>query len=752
MFERLLRLQDSTAVQISRDTSSVEPDQDPVTETLAQDPESLERARSQSALTGTPPAAIPGYRILRSIGEGKYGSVWLAREQNTGKHVAIKFYTHRRGVDWSLLGREVEKLAVLYTSRSIVGLLAVGWDHDPPYYVMEYLENGSLASRLNAGPLALNDAVRITTRICQALVHAHGSGILHCDLKPANILLDQDFEPRLCDFGQSRLADEHSHSLGTLYYMAPEQADLRAVPDARWDVYALGALIYHMLTGSPPFRTEDNDRRLNAARTLNDRLNLYRQIVRQGPKPSEHRKVSGVDPQLAELVDRCLTPDASRRLTNAQAVLDRLVARERFRARRPLILLGLILPLLLLCGIAPLALDAMNDAVDTAQSNLTRRAMESDVLSANLLAESIKRELDDRLTELEGIASDEDLQDAVVEFATKTREERQPLMTLLDRLKAKSDRHRRWLGRSDDASWFLLDASGLQRWRDPLSATLDRNWSFRDYFHGGGFDFPPDDIPVDVHPIRERNVSIAYRGTSTGRYVVALSVPVFARNDDTRVIGVLARTLSLSSLLQDYEKSLRSQRSDGVGRKFAIVDSRALDGHRQWNLLAHDWMTDEHLKDVKAADFAKLRLLGVSATDVIEDLEHFVQNSRSGDVTYDYDRTRHYVDPVGQVDPSNYGGVWLAAFSTVGETGWVAVVQERKDAALKVVEELQSRLMSSAIGAVLVMLGLVAGSWWLIVIVLSDRGPRWLRFGRNRRSTTMTPQLTSLTSKGGDSA
>jgi hypothetical protein len=740
------------AVEITRETPSVGPGGNVIDDTATQDAESVERAREQSALAGAPPAAIPGYRILKPIGEGKYGSVWLAREQNTGKHVAIKFYTHRRGVDWSLLGREVEKLAVLYTSRSIVGLLAVGWDHDPPYYVMEYLENGSLATRLAGGPLATTDAVRIATRICQALVHAHGSGILHCDLKPANILLDQDFEPRLCDFGQSRLADEHSHALGTLYYMAPEQADLRAVPDARWDVYALGALIYHMLTGSPPFRSEENDRSLNAARTLNDRLHLYRQIVRQGPRPSEHRKVAGVDPQLAELVDRCLSPDASRRLTNAQAVLDRLTARERFRARRPLILLGLVLPLLLLGGIAPLALDAMNDAVNTAQSSLTRRAMESDVLSANLLAESIKRELDDRLTELEVIASDEDLQTSIVEYADKPKEERQSMMKLLDRLKGRSDRRRRSLGRSDDASWFLLDADGYQRWRDPLSGTLDHEWSFRDYFHGGGFDYPPDDIPVDVHPIRERHVSIAYRGTSTGRYVVALSVPVFAVNDDTRVIGVLSRTLSLSGLLQDYEKSLRSQRSDGVGRKFAIVDSRALDGHRQWNLLAHDWMTDEHLADLKAPDFASLRLVGVADADVIDDLEKFVENSRSGETTYEFDRTRHYVDPVGRMDPANYGGVWLAAFSSVGDTGWVAVVQERKDAVLRAVEDLQSRMVSSAIGAVLLVLGLVAGSWWMIVIVLSDRGPRWLRFGRRRRSPSMSPPLTSLGSKGGDSA
>ena len=87
------------------------------------------------------------------------------------------------------------------------------------------------------------------------LVHAHGKGVLHCDLKPANILLDQDGKPRLADFGQSRLSTEQAPALGTMFYMAPEQADLEAVPDARWDVYALGALLYCMLTGGPPHRT-----------------------------------------------------------------------------------------------------------------------------------------------------------------------------------------------------------------------------------------------------------------------------------------------------------------------------------------------------------------------------------------------------------------------------------------------------------------------------------------------------------------
>ena len=739
-------------MQSTRAAADGTTDHPPLDETLAQDVESIERAREMSALTGEAPAAVPGYRILKPIGEGKYGSVWLAREQNTGKQVAIKFYTHRRGVDWSLLGREVEKLAVLYTSRNIVGLLAVGWDHDPPYYVMEYLENGSLASQLTGGPLAPADAVRIATRVSQALVHAHGSGILHCDLKPANILLDQDFEPRLCDFGQSRLADENSHALGTLFYMAPEQADLKAVPDARWDVYALGALVYHMLTGSPPFRSEESDRQLADARTLDERLAIYRQIVCQGPRPLAHRRVSGVDQQLAEIVDRCLASDPAKRFPNAQAVLDRLLARERFRARRPLILLGLVLPVLLLLGIAPLAIQAMRDAVNTTQRSLTRRALESDVLSANLLAEGIKRDLDDRLTELETIAADDDLRQAVVDFASKPREERQPLWDLLNGFKKRNDRRWSGLGRSLDDSWFLQDEKGYQRWRDVISMSLDGNYDYRDYFHGGGFHYTESEVPVGVVPIRKRYVCVPYRGTTTRQYLIALSVPVFAPGDDTRVIGVLARSLSLSSLLLDYEKSLRSQRADGVPRKFAIVDSRLpTNGPREWKLLAHDWMTKANLDKLEQAGFEQLRLLGVADEEVLRDLEKLVQSTDSVEGRHDIDRTRHYIDPVSQIDPATYGGEWLAAFSPVGDTGWVAIVQERKDRALLPVEELEARLYSWAMGAVLLGLGLVAGSWWMIVMLLNERGPRWLKFWRRQPSSTGTTTL-SLTSKGGDSA
>lgn len=178
--------------------------------TPVQSTESLQRSQALSVTTRDAPGPVPGYETLRCLGTGSYGSVWLARELKTGKQVAIKFYTHRRGLDWSLLSREVEKLAVLYTSRNIVGLLDVGWDHDPPYFVMEFLENGSLADLLAMERPSVATTVEITRAVARALIHAHGSGILHCDLKPANVLIDGNHEARLGDFGQSRLSTEQS--------------------------------------------------------------------------------------------------------------------------------------------------------------------------------------------------------------------------------------------------------------------------------------------------------------------------------------------------------------------------------------------------------------------------------------------------------------------------------------------------------------------------------------------------------------
>ena len=208
----------------------------------------------------------------------------MALDTNTGRQVAIKFYAHRGGLDWALLSREVEKLVFLSADRYVVQLLDVGWDAEPPYYVMEYLEHGSLEDLLRReGRLGVEQAVDLFRDVAVGLLHAHGKGVLHCDLKPANVLLDQDSQPRLADFGQSRLSHEQTPALGTLFFMAPEQADPSAIPDVRWDVYALGALLYSMLTGAPPHRSEGAVTEIESSMHLDDRLARYRRLIETAP-------------------------------------------------------------------------------------------------------------------------------------------------------------------------------------------------------------------------------------------------------------------------------------------------------------------------------------------------------------------------------------------------------------------------------------------------------------------------------------
>lgn len=712
--------------------------------TAVQDETARERARALSLSGGQPPTTLPGYRILRQIGEGKYGTVWLARELNTGKHVAIKFYTQRRGVDWSLLGREVEKLAVLYTSRNIVGLLSVGWDHDPPFYVMEYLPNGSLATRLQHGTLPTAEAVRVATRVCQALVHAHGSGILHCDLKPANVLLDQDQEPRLCDFGQSRLADEQSHALGTLFYMAPEQADLKGVPDARWDVYALGALLYHMLVGQPPYRTEDGERRLKEARSLEERLEIYRNIVRFSPRPGGHRQYARVDATLADIIDRCLAVDPARRFANAQAVLDRLRLRAQMRSRRPILAIGLFLPIVLLAGLAPVALDAMRDAVSTARDNVTTRALDSNALSVSLLADSLRRELEQRLGELSAIAADEQLRALIEAEIGKPPEQRQALWRLLDQRCLTMNAKLLQEQRSPDVSWFLCDAEGFQRWRNPRSESQEKNYNYRDYFHGLDTEFLEHAAPEGIKPLDEPHISLPYRSTSTDQYSIALSSPV-RDAENQQVIAVLARSLDLSDLLKDYKQTLEKHGIGLSGRKIGLIDSR------EWKLMAHDWLS-ENADELTQDEFDRLTVTPTIQYQLAEMLRVSQVASEAQAAADRLDRTDEFLDPVGQRDPEEYGGVWLAAFSIVGDTHWIAVVQEDRDAAWRPVDGLRSRLLMSGFVGLGVVGVLLVGMWGLIIVLLNDRGPRWLRrlAGRSQAELTGTALL-SLSTKGSES-
>ena len=704
-------------------------------DTQIQGEDEQEGSRRLSLEGSQPPAQVEGFSIIRRLGTGAYGTVWLAREDRTGRMVAIKYYPHRRGLNWSMLSREVEKLAALYSSRNIVRLLDVGWNAEPPYYVMEFIENGPLSAYMAGGVLSVDESIRIVRQICGALIEAHGAGVLHCDLKPDNVLLDAQLEVRLCDFGQSRMSHEQSPALGTLYYMAPEQADLEAIPDARWDVYAVGALFYHMLTGQPPYRTVEIQKKLEQAGSLKERLEIYQAQIRNSPPPNEHRRIKGVDNRLANLIDQCLKADPIERLPNSQAILAELDARKRHLARRPLLVLGILGPIMLMAAMVPIFTNALQNNLSVMERRLTERALESDALSASIQARALQEEIDHRLFELQDMLNDPEListlehtlslpSEELVRQVTASHDldvaDQPDWMRPLHQLRNKSDEINRRRDRIPDTSWFLQNAQGVQVWRHPFDAkTVGFNYSWRDYFHGADVQYKPDSVPDDVHPIQVPHVSLAFNSQATGQSMVALSIPV--RDSNGKVIGVFARTAHLGDLQSRLGKEIAGQKVAGtVDRVIALID------RRNWQLLDHPWLTAERLASNILEDdedlFAQLQLNEQLINTIKSELRSTdeTETPNSDSAIVNGVRLTHYRDPVGSLDDESviqYRGNWMAALAPMEseQTKWLVVVQENRDEALKPVRDMADRAVEHAILAVcaslLVMLGVWAVVW-----------------------------------------
>ena len=206
---------------------------------------------------------IGRYQVKAELGKGGMAVVYLATDPRFGRDVAIKVLP-RTFQDQSdaraRFQREARVIAAL-EHPAIVPVYDFGEEDGQPYLVMRHMSGGSLADLLTYGRLNMSDAARITERIAGALDEAHGRGIIHRDLKPGNILFDSHGDSFLTDFGIVKLyegdANQQSMTgsvvLGTPAYMSPEQALGKPI-DGRSDVYALGAVLYEMLTGLPPYK------------------------------------------------------------------------------------------------------------------------------------------------------------------------------------------------------------------------------------------------------------------------------------------------------------------------------------------------------------------------------------------------------------------------------------------------------------------------------------------------------------------
>ncbi len=682
----------------------------------------VSRAKELSMAQVTPPLQVPGYEQEQFLGRGAYGEVWKAVNSNSGRIVAIKFYNRRGGLDWSHMSREVEKLQYLFSDRYVVQLFDVGWDANPPYYVMEYMKYGSLEDRLQAGPISIADAVSMIRQIAVGLVHAHDRGILHCDLKPENILLDDEGHPRLADFGQSRLKHEHAPAVGTLFYMAPEQAELSVVPDVRWDVYALGAILYRMVTGKLPYLTAESSQSLASQESVDKRLQTYSQLLQRSEFSLEHDQVAGVDPALREIIDRCLAINPKHRYPNVQSVLHALALRESKQAQRPLLILGIAGPGMAVLLLSLGSLFLFNRTLQTARDNLLERTYESDQFAAKSVASQFAMEIERRWQALMREAQTGPLP----AFLQQDPAQQNLKATPSGISQWLNERYTYWntqFGEQTKASyWYVLDRNGVLRGVTPAGEELVGTYfGYRDYFHGQGHQLAPDgQVPK---PIQQSCRSNVFRSQPNNRLAVSLSVPISAPNDPTQVLGVLVMESDLGHFAEfqgsrNQAAVLIDTRPDDSGRRGSIVEHPQLNANRESNQRTHEFY-------VETSTLAELDAIRQKKQDRLNGDEKTQANRASAPTIL-----HSYHDPVAgfEGDPL-IAVVEPISFRQEGvpfrESGWFLLVQENQTQTLEPISQLRSMVIRGSTAALVVVVLALAGLWGLVVYI--QNAPQRLR-------------------------
>jgi TolB-like protein/Tfp pilus assembly protein PilF/predicted Ser/Thr protein kinase len=268
------------------------------------------------------------YELLEQIGRGGQGVVFRARQKSLNRTVALKVISLGQWASKAHVKRfrqEAEAAASL-EHPGIVPIHEVGERDGSCYFSMKFVEGGQLDEVVRRTPMSIRHAVELIAKLARIVHYAHERGILHRDIKPGNILLDQKGEPHLTDFGLARLIETEStmtrtmEVLGTPSYMAPEQAaGNNAAVNCATDVYGLGAVLYHLLTGQPPF----------AGGTTYETTKL---LLETEPRPPRQLNPK-VDRDLSTVCLKCLEKDPKGRYSSALALAEDL---ERWLKHEPI--------------------------------------------------------------------------------------------------------------------------------------------------------------------------------------------------------------------------------------------------------------------------------------------------------------------------------------------------------------------------------------------------------------------------------
>lgn len=440
-----------------------------------------------------------------------------------------------------------------------------------------------------------------------------------------------------------------------------------------------------MLTGKPPYATEEARDRLASSRSTKERIARYRELIETSPPPTAHHRCEDVDRSLAEIVDRCLKKDPVERFQNVPRVIEALDLRERRRTRRPLVFFGLLGPLALVLVMAGVGLWVRSEAEYRATEALTQQTLESATGNAELIAAVVDRNLSavQRIEARE--AARDELETSVARGGGRA------LQSHLEELyEAYRDRYFH--------NWVVADANAVVLARAPFDdRVVGSRYAYREWFTGEE-DISRDRAPEVARPRKTTGLTLAFESTAEGNPIlVSVASPI--RNGE-ETIGVLAATIHLETFNEWLAEAEGPPTDSGCPNRFAVPLNRG-------QLVRHPCPLGETTK------------LPVARLDYAEkpDVRALVE-SESG-------QGREYRDPLRE------RGVFLAAFTPLRENDeWSAIVQHDRTQAMSPVTSLVRQF--GALGWI------AAGVGFLLILVL------WAMLYRVTREESLLPTREGL--------
>lgn len=616
----------------------------------------LTQVLEEPALPETAPGTWFGeYELLERLGRGGMGVVWKARKRGIDRLVALKMVHGGEFADDEALARfrtEAES-AVRLDHPNIVPVYDVGEHDGSPWFTMRLMQ-GSLADQLPRERADVRAECALVATLARAVHYGHQHGVLHRDLKPGNILLDDAGTPCVSDFGTAKQLEGAAQLtrtgvvVGTPGYMAPEQARGRVNElTAATDVHGLGAILYELLTGRPPFTAESDERIL--------------QLVIEAEPTRPRALAPAVDRDVETICLKCLEKDPQRRYQSAEALavdLERYLAGENIEARpigpllrawrwsgRNPVFASLAAVLLVASGTVAFASlqqeERSRREILAGNTYAARMAASTALLQLRQHAEAFQvRQYADQLQR--------PAQDPALITALEARRYESlsaaplPVGTAMPR------------GLSPFQSWLVLDEGGVvrARWPPPPAQFLRRDLSAHDLFTGAR----------DIAWAGKRTVHVSrtFVDEVDGQARFALSTPMFG--SDGAMVGVVGALLAPGSAFS----SLQLNAAGDDTRTTALVGPLA--GSAEYVFVLHDG-----LEPGKLWPFAQQRL----ALRDGDGLRLTGEQLQPGDVNRS-GGADHYFDSV-----PGFGGRWLAGMAPVGDTGFVVIVQTRYDVVLE---------------------------------------------------------------------